>query len=617
MTNLEKGLKDNKKFNKHVEADTSFLEELREKLPRFFNDSGFDIKKFEAELRKANPTELTSGYRLDFIGKDYAKRQVGERPTSVIISDDYHNGKDINQKSKNLFFTGDNLEVLRHLRQNYANSVDFIYIDPPYNTGSDGFVYPDSFQVTDDMLVEFGVDPNDKKEVTEFKERYDQQGKKSHSAWLTFMYPRLVLARKLLKDDGVIFVSIDDNEQANLKLMLDDLFGEENSETLIWNKNAEGKSGDLKQVKHVRNVHEYVQVAYKNGKKKQFKKIHEAVAGRENEFQTANLAINEKNARTDHENYYSITNPSGDVFTKQWKWSKEKIDELIAEDLIFWGSDGHKQPRLIIPLDERRTTYLLSILNYGGTTVGRTDLEKTLGEDSAVFSYPKPIILLKKLLATATEKDSLVMDFFAGSATTADAVIQLNKKDGGERQYIMVQLPEGLATDSAAAKAGFKTIDEISRVRIEKAAENIGDTSGYKHYTVENVQADTLDKLEKFDSDVVLTDDMVTDIPGGVDTLLTTWMTADGYKFDEPVEKKRFSHGTGYYVAGSVLYIFENTWDSEATKQLLNELGKHSFNLNTIIVSEYALTFEAMMELKTNIKILKDKDFDIQVEVRN
>src|SRR5699024_7965628 len=167
--------------------------------------------------------ELTSGYQLDFIGKDYAKKQSGERPTTVIVPDIENNNKKVNETSKNLFFTGDNLEILRHLQANYSNEIDFIYIDPPYNTGTDGFVYPDSFEYSDKQLKDiFGLDEDGLRRLKSI------QGKSTHSAWLAFMYPRLYLAKQLLKETGVIFISIDDNEQANLKILMDMIFGEGN-----------------------------------------------------------------------------------------------------------------------------------------------------------------------------------------------------------------------------------------------------------------------------------------------------------------------------------------------------------------------------------------------------
>ena len=228
-------IRDNMEKNKEVKSNTAFLKELKEKLPQFFTadkldeegnivEAGtFDLEKLKNALKENNINELTSGYQLDFIGKNYARKQAGEYSTTVIVPDNVHNQKAENKDSKNLFFTGDNLEVLRHLQNNYENSIDCIYIDPPYNTGSDGFVYPDKFEYSDEQLqAMFNLNEN---ELARLK---SIQGKATHSAWLTFMYPRLYLAKKLLKDTGVIFVSIDDNEQANLKLLMDEILGESN-----------------------------------------------------------------------------------------------------------------------------------------------------------------------------------------------------------------------------------------------------------------------------------------------------------------------------------------------------------------------------------------------------
>ncbi|KXA07042.1 site-specific DNA-methyltransferase [Finegoldia magna] len=384
--------------------------------------------------------------------------------------------------TENLYIEGDNLEVLKLLQETYLGKIKMIYIDPPYNTGND-FVYNDDFKQTTDGYLEDSGQYDD--EGNRLEVNLESNGR-FHTDWLNMIYPRLKLARDLLSDDGVITISIDDNEVSNLKKICIDLFGEDNVETAIWNKEAEGSSGTLKQIFTFRRIHEYIIFAYKNRKNTQFYKINEALKGRENDFQTANLAVNLANEKKDHVNYFTITNPSGDTFTRQWKWSKERIEELIEEDLIFWGSDGRKQPRLIVPTDERRKTFLLSILNYGGTTVGRKDFELLMGKDIE-FSYPKPVILLKKIINSITNSNDIILDFFSGSATTADAVMQLNAEDGGNRKFIMVQLPEQTDEKSEAYKAGYKNICEIGKERIRRAGEKILE---------ENKDKENIDKLD-------------------------------------------------------------------------------------------------------------------------
>lgn len=641
------GLLSNLTLNKAVQANSDFLTDLQEKLPEFFTNSGsFDIEKFKANLKENDIDELTSGYQLKFIGKNYARKQVGELPTTLIVPDDEHNKKLENANSNNLFFTGDNLEVLRHLRANYQNSIDFIYIDPPYNTGSDGFVYSDKFEYSDEKLVDlFGLSDDELRRLKSIL------GKSSHSAWLAFMYPRLKLAQKLLKKSGVIFVSIDDNEQANLKLLMDEIFGEDSfvSEIVI------NKASEIADENTIQK-HEYILVYSKrpayfmvDGIPKY--SVSRGTVGNENqtmpeiEFPAGIKAYNIEDgvyeetrkvlgSKENIENLSPIIIRDGSlaepvILKAKWRSSndmrrffannmqptKAKINGVIEE--IYFENDKfnpqikkatyEKIPDLI--LDNKRGSKWLE--NYG------------LGN---FFDNPKSVQTIKKLIQIVTsKKDARILDFFAGSATTADAVMQLNAEDGGSRYYLMVQLPEPIEESKTAFKAGYKTIDEISRVRIAKAADKIREANpllaeqmdlGFKHYRVEPININTIDKMEFFDPNTLVAEDILSHIQGGVDTLLVTWMVSDGYQFNEPIEKISFGNSHGYYLNNSLLYILENSWNSESNKELLNMIGKTKIYINTIIVSEYALSFGAMSELKANIKILKDKDFNIKVEVR-
>ena len=424
----------------------------------------FDLLK--QELSKDIVDGNDERYTLNWAGKKQAILTANS-PINATLRPCREESVDFDS-TKNLYIEGDNLDVLKLLRETYLGKVKMIYIDPPYNTGND-FVYEDDFaSSTEDYL--------------QASKSYDDQGNRMfqnndsngrfHSEWLSMMYSRLKLAKDLLTDDGTLFASIDDNEIDNLKKLCIEIFGHNNVEILIWNKEAEGSSGTLKATSTTRRIHEYIVCAFKNYDATQFIKVRESLKGRENELQTANLAVNLENEKSNHPNYFTITNPSGDTFTRQWKWNKDEIDRLIKENLIYWGSDGHKQPRLIIPTDERRKTFLLSILNYGGTTIGRKDFEALMG-NKIEFSYPKPVILLKKLIETATENNSIVMDFFSGSATTAHAVMKLNAEDGGKRNFIMVQLPEICDEKSEAYKAGYKNICEIGKERIRRAGNKI------------------------------------------------------------------------------------------------------------------------------------------------
>lgn len=292
---------DNEKYNETVQPNTAFLNELKEKLPEFFTKEGsFDLDKFKDQLKDKNVNELNEGYQLDFIGKDYARRQAGEMPSTVIVPDEKQNqgeGKD----SKNLFFTGDNLEVLRHLQNNYQNKIDVIYIDPPYNTGSDGFVYPDSFEYSDGKLKDmFGLDDSQVERLKSI------QGKSSHSAWLTFMYPRLVLGKRLLKDSGVIYVSIDENEVSNLKNILDEIFGESNYQSIITRLTGTPTGNGVTEFV---NMQDYILVYSKDSQN----------------FETNGIPLSEEQA-----SIYNEKDTNGKYLTRSLRRLVEKTDEKTA-----------------------------------------------------------------------------------------------------------------------------------------------------------------------------------------------------------------------------------------------------------------------------------------------
>ena len=307
----------------------------------------------------------------------------------------------------NFLLEGDNLHSLKLLERTHKGRVDVIYIDPPYNTLNDDFVYGDTM-----------LDENDG-----FK----------HSKWLSFMKERLEIASKILSNNGVAFISIDDRELAQLKLLCDSLFGEENVETIVWNKEFEGNSGKMKRAKHFRDVHEYLIVCYKN-RDVQFSKINEPL---ENiGFQTTNLAKNNSNKVGDKERIFKIVNPkNGKSWEDEWKYDKSKIESLLSDGLIYFGKDGKRKPRQILPTDERREVYLESIITRGSSTQGRKDLESVLGLN--IFDNPKPLRLIKALLQVSTNKNSVILDFFAGSGTTAQAVLELNEEDNGNRHFIL------------------------------------------------------------------------------------------------------------------------------------------------------------------------------------
>jgi len=651
---------DNEKYNETVQPNTVFLNELKEKLPEFFTREGsFNLDKFRNQLKDKNINELSEGYQLDFIGKDYARRQAGEMPNTVIVPDEKQNQGE-GKNSKNLFFTGDNLEVLRHLQNNYQNKVGVIYIDPPYNTGNDGFVYPDSFEYSDDKLKDmFGFDDDQVERLKSI------QGKSSHSAWLTFMMPRLILAKNLLKDSGIIFVSIDDNEESNLSLLMEEVFGEGDFvNQFIWTKTSTPPSLSSKS----RQTTEYVITFERNQSplKKYFgsnnNNLDASLLKKTNSEKL--IVIHPNCARfrfiqkgnLDAGKYGNIKllnnviinngkNVNEMKISAHTVWSQNKVDEELKNGTRIIFKTKSLNPRY---LRQRNDNYKAPNTNLNkeeagvGTNENASNYITQLGFSSNVFTNPKPVTLIKYLVQMVTydEKDKVILDFFAGSSTTADAVMQLNAEDGGHRKFIMVQLPEKTyhinkdgrevptKGGKAAYDAGFKSIDEISRERIRRAAKKIREDNeltlpedfdgNFKHYRVVKPVKQTLEEIENFDTNNTnLFTNMVdgfssnslgiTGNATGEATILTTWLDKDGYSFDADVEEVMFNNYSAHKVEDNRLYLINEGWGAEQTKELLNQLGTHQLEVQSVVIFGYSFNVAELRELESGLKQLDSK----------
>ena len=381
--------------------------------------------------------------------------------------------------TENLYIEGDNLDVLKLLRETYLNRVKMIYIDPPYNTGKD-FIYEDDFaEETGEFLRRDG--------------QYDEQGNRLtpnldsngrfHTDWLNMIYPRLRVARDLLTDDGVIFISIDDGEQENLKKICNEIFGAQNYiEQLVWKRRANTPND-----RFIGKIHEYVIVYCKNKElvklflQPRNGEIDEKYKNPNNDprgpWFADNLSANGKGGRLAQSCVFPIRNPyDGKDYmppkNKCWLYGHEKVDQLIADNRIGFR-EGSGTPYLKRFLSEvRQGSTLPTIILDGGVSVDSAKEIRDLFSND-YFEFPKPTKLLKKLLICGLGINDIVMDFFSGSATTADAVMQLNAEDGGKRKFIMVQLPEPCDENSDAYKTGYKTIAEIGKERIRRAGKKI------------------------------------------------------------------------------------------------------------------------------------------------
>ena len=388
------------------------------------------------------------------------------------------------ESTENLYIEGDNLDVLKLLQESYLGKVKMIYIDPPYNTGND-FIYRDSFTMDkDDYDEEAGVYDEDGDKLF----RNTESNGRFHSDWCSMMYPRLVLARNLLRDDGAIFISIDDGEQANLRKICAEIFGEENFvANIMWQKRYSVANDH----KMICPIHDFVMVYRKSDawernlwprteqNDKQYRYEDELGVFRPDNYKCNKTADERPNL------YYPITHPKTgeEIWPSRdavWRYSQDRHAENVKNNLVFWGKDGTAR----IPSFKR---YRHALRGGGGTVPGswwtfefaghNDEAAKETSEliGNRVFSTPKPIRLVQKTLQLSSDasEPELILDFFSGSGVTAHAVMQLNAEDGGNRKFIMVQLPEECAPESEAAKAGYANICEIGKERIRRAGEKI------------------------------------------------------------------------------------------------------------------------------------------------
>ena len=353
-----------------------------------------------------------------------------------------------------------------------------IYIDPPYNTGKD-FVYQDNFKKTqkENDVSEGIIDEAGNRLV-----KNEKSNGRYHSDWLTMMYPRLKLARNLLSNEGAIFISIDENEYANLKILMDSIFGENNFiENIVWNKKSSAKG--VPPTNMMAGVHEYI-LSFQKTHGYKFIGVERNLEedGFKNPDNDPRGPWRESNIRSttiSTDKAFTIENPkTGEKYTNTWAFSRDSLKKMIETKRIIWKKTLPKQKEFMY---EMRNENKAIISNFGlfDAQINTVYLKKLLGFEK-VFSNPKPLQLMKYLISVSLKKESTVLDFFAGSGTTADAVMQLNAKDGGNRKFIVATLDEETPENSEARKAGYTTIDQISRERIRRAAEKIGDTSGFR-----------------------------------------------------------------------------------------------------------------------------------------
>ncbi len=470
----------------------NFADENIEKIAAFFpgcitesaDDKGNMIKTIDFDLlRQELSTSIVEGpqerYHLDWPGKREALL-TANAPIAKTLRPCREESVDFDT-TENLFIEGDNLDALKLLQETYLGKVKMIYIDPPYNTGHD-FVYDDDFSENTD---EFLRKSNQKDEEQNRLVANPDSNGRFHSDWLSMMYSRLKLVRNLLRDDGIVFISIDDGEQANLKRMCDEIFGEENFlANIIWEKrftrsnNSKTfatltehllcfrKSNTLAEVKEPRN--EKADSTYSNP--------DDDPRGVWTSVSYVNPATKENRPNLSYDLKNPITGASVTHPTHAWKYEKKTYLKHLEENRLYWGKNGNNTyPRLKKFLSEMDggmvPVNLWTRQDAGTTDEASKNLEKLMS--AKVFDFPKPYALIQKALRIGTDKNDIVLDFFAGSATTAHAVMQQNAEDSGKRKFILVQLPEICGEKTGAFRAGYKNIAEIAKERIRRAGKKI------------------------------------------------------------------------------------------------------------------------------------------------
>ena len=444
-------------------------------------EHAIDFDKLRVELSKGIVEGQQERYQFTWPGKREAMR-IANTPTNMTLRPDRESSVDFDNTG-NLYIEGDNLEVLKILREDYLGKVKMIYIDPPYNTGND-FVYEDDFsQTSGEFRGKSGMFDEDGNMILQNYEVNSESNGRFHTDWLNMIYPRLKVARDLLTEDGVIFISIDDNEVENLRKVCDEVFGERNFiAQLIWERAYSPKND----ARFISNSHDYVIMFAKNidnyviGRLDRTDEANARYQNPDNDprgvWKPSDLSVKTYNAECD----YPITTPTGRIIEppagRCWRLSKKAFFERLQDNRIWFGSDGNSVPCIkrfftLFKYDGMAPTSILFYKEVGHSQEGAKEVVSLFG-DKGVFDGPKPVRLLQRLITLANLKDdSIVLDFLSGSATTAHALMKTNLEKGTDRKFILVQLPEKVSDKKK--DQGYGTICEIGKERIRRAGKKI------------------------------------------------------------------------------------------------------------------------------------------------
>ncbi|WP_302458817.1 site-specific DNA-methyltransferase [Mediterranea massiliensis] len=548
-----------------------------------------DFEKLQAELSNEIIGEGEERYQFTWPGKRAANR-LANTPTTMTLRPCREESVDFDH-TQNLYIEGDNLDVLKVLRETYLGKVKMIYIDPPYNTGND-FVYNDDFaQSRSEFEETSGLFDEEGNQTIDPMQRNTESNGRFHTDWLNMIYPRLKVARDLLSDDGVIFISIDDNEQKNLKNVCDEIFGPSSFiAQLIWERAFSPKND----AKFISNSHDYILMYSKNieafsiGRLPRTEEANARYSNPDNDprgvWMSSDISVKTYNAACD----YPITTPSGKIVEppagRCWSLSKNAFFERLQDNRIWFGPNGDNTPRLKRFLSELKyegmaPTSLLFYKEVGHSQEGAQEVVSLFG-DKGVFDGPKPVRLLQRLITLANlHDDSIVLDFFSGSATTAHALMKVNAEKQTNCKFILVQLPEKVSETKKGQ--GYKNICEIGKERIRRAGKKIKEENRDKEgiekldtgFRVLKLDSSNMNDVyytpEDFDKHTLFSENVKSDRTP--EDLLFQVMLDLGIELSAKIESRQIAGKTVYLVDD---YYLVACFDRDVTEATITEIAK-------------------------------------------
>ena len=581
-----------------------------------------DFDKLRAELSKDVLEEGEERYQFTWPDKRAASR-LANTPTDKTLRPDVDASKDF-WNTENLYIEGDNLDVLKVLRENYLGKIKMIYIDPPYNTGND-FVYNDDFaQGKDEYEADSGVYDEDGNQVLDPMQRNTESNGRFHTDWLNMIYPRLKVARDLLSDDGVIFISIDDNEQDNLRKVCDEVFGGQNFiAQLIWERAYSPKND----ARFISNSHDYVIMYCRNinsftiGRLPRTEEANARYTNPDNDprgvWKPSDISVKTYNAECD----YPITTPSGRIVEppagRCWSLSKKAFFERLQDNRIWFGPNGDSVPSMKRFLTELKfegmaPTSILFYKEVGHSQEGAKELVSLMG-DKGVFDGPKPLRLMERLLTLANLKnDSIVLDFFSGSGSMGHAVMKYNAEKSKHCKFILVQLPE--ETDDKAKKVGYENICQIGEERIRRAGKKVKEEAGLQGqgldtgFRVLKLDSSNMEDVfytpDKFDPSLLdsLVDNIKADRSG--EDLLFQVMLDLGIELSAKIERKEVAGKEVFSVDDDyLLACFDNDVNETTIEEMAKLLPTHLVIRDASAANDNVLdNFDQIIESYSNEK---------------